>query len=164
MSSTGEVGCIGEDFDEAFLKSLLSIGFEFPKKTILMSTGNLENKLNFLQESRILSEMGFKLYATYGTAKFMEEHGIKAEPLHWPLEKKEPNVSTYVSEGKIDLVINIPKNAEKTELTNGYLIRRSAVDHNVPLLTNPQLAKRFVKAMLTKDASKLAIKSVEEYA
>ncbi len=163
MSSTGEVGCIGEDFDEAFLKSLLSIGFEFPKKTILMSTGNLENKLNFLQETKILSQMGFILYATSGTAKFMKENGIKAERLHWPLEKKEPNVSTYISQGKIDLVINIPKNAEKTELTNGYLIRRSAVDHNVPLLTNLQLAKRFVKAMLTKDESDLKIKSVEEY-
>ena len=107
--------------------------------------------------------MGFKLYATSGTAKFMKENGIKAELLHWPLEKKEPNVSTYVSNGRIDLVINIPKNAEKTELTNGYLIRRSAVDHNVPLLTNLQLAKRFVKAMLAKDESDLRIKSVEEY-
>ncbi len=163
MSSTGEVGCMGEDFDEAFLKSLLSIGFEFPKKTILMSTGNLENKLNFLQETKILSNMGFELYATSGTAKFMKEHGIKAKLLHWPLEKKEPNVSTYVSNGKIDLVINIPKNAEKTELTNGYLIRRSAVDHNVSLLTNLQLAKRFVKAMLTKDESDLDIRSVDEY-
>jgi carbamoyl-phosphate synthase large subunit len=163
MASTGEVGCIGEDFDEAFLKSLISIGFEIPEKTILMSTGNLENKLGFLQETRQLEEMGFTLYATAGTAKFMKEQGIKAELLHWPLEKKEPNVATYISSGKIDLVINIPKSAETTELTNGYLIRRSAVDHNVPLLTNPQLAKRFVRAMLLRETSLLRIKSMEEY-
>jgi len=163
MASTGEVGCIGEDFDEAFLKSLISIGFEIPQKTILMSTGNLENKLSFLQETRQLEEMGFNLYATAGTARFMKEHGIKAQLLHWPLDKKEPNVATFIENGKIDLVINIPKNAETTELTNGYLIRRSAVDHNVPLLTNPQLAKRFVKAMLSRQPSLMKIKSMEEY-
>jgi carbamoyl-phosphate synthase large subunit len=163
MSSTGEVGCIGDDFDEAFLKSLLSIGFEFPKKTILLSTGDIENKLNFLRETRWLSDMGFKFYATGGTAKFMRENQIEAELLHWPLEKKEPNVLSFISERKIDLVINIPKNAEKTELTNGYYIRRTAVDHNVPLLTNLQLAKRFVKAIATKKASDLHVKSMEEY-
>ncbi len=163
MSSTGEVGCIGDDFDEAFLKSLLSIGFEFPKKTILLSTGDIENKLNFLRETRWLSDMGFKFYATGGTAKFMRENQIEAELLHWPLEKKEPNVLSFISERKIDLVINIPKNAEKTELTNGYYIRRTAVDHNVPLLTNLQLAKRFVKAIATKKAADLHVKSMEEY-
>ena len=88
---------------------------------------------------------------------------MDSQVLHWPLEKKEPNASTYISEGKIDLVINIPKSAEKTELTNGYLIRRAAVDHNVPLLTNPQLAKRFVKSLMTKGEKDLKIKSVEEY-
>jgi carbamoyl-phosphate synthase large subunit len=163
MASTGEVGCLGEDFDEAFLKSLISIGFEIPQKTILMSTGSLEDKLSFLQETRQLEEMGFNLFATAGTARFMKEHGIKAQMLHWPLDKKEPNVATYIENGKIDLVINIPKNAETTELTNGYLIRRSAVDHNVPLLTNPQLAKRFVKAMLSRQTSLMKIKSMEEY-
>ena len=128
-----------------------------------MSTGSLEDKLSFLQETRQLEEMGFNLFATAGTARFMKEHGIKAQMLHWPLDKKEPNVATYIENGKIDLVINIPKNAETTELTNGYLIRRSAVDHNVPLLTNPQLAKRFVKAMLSRQTSLMKIKSMEEY-
>jgi carbamoyl-phosphate synthase large subunit len=163
MSSTGEVGCVGEDFEEAFLKSLISIGFRIPNKTILLSTGSMEDKLDFLQETRILSDMGFKFYATGGTAKFIKNHEMNAQVLHWPLEKKEPNALSYIAQGKIDLVINIPKSAEKTELTNGYLIRRAAVDHNVPLLTNPQLAKRFVKSLLTKGEKDLKIKSVEEY-
>jgi carbamoyl-phosphate synthase large subunit len=163
MSSTGEVGCVGEDFEEAFLKSLISIGFKIPNKTILLSTGNLENKLDFLQETRILYDMGFKFYATGGTEKFIKKNDMNAQILHWPLEKKEPNALTYISTGKIDLVINIPKSTEKTELTNGYLIRRAAVDHNVPLLTNPQLAKRFVKSLMAKDEKDLKIKSVEEY-
>jgi carbamoyl-phosphate synthase large subunit len=163
MSSTGEVGCIGEDFEEAFLKSLISIGFEIPEKTILLSSGDLENKLNFLKETKQLEELGYIFYATSGTAKFMKEHQIKVNSLYWPLEEKEPNVQTYIAEGKIDLVINIPKNAETTELTNGYMIRRAAVDHNVPLLTNLQLAKRFVKALSMKKIEDLQLKSVEEY-
>ncbi|TFH00858.1 MAG: carbamoyl-phosphate synthase (glutamine-hydrolyzing) large subunit, partial [Calditrichales bacterium] len=163
MASTGEVGCIGEDFEEAFLKSLLSIGFILPEKNILLSTGNLENKLDFLQESRALAERGYKFYATAGTAKFMSENNVKAELLYWPLEKKEPNVISYIANGKIDLVINIPKNAETTELTNGYLIRRAAVDNNVPLLTNSQLAKRFVKALLSKNPEDLHVRNMESY-
>jgi carbamoyl-phosphate synthase large subunit len=163
MSSTGEVGCIGEDFEEAFLKSLISIGFRIPKKTILLSTGSPEDKLDFLQETKMLYDLGFKFYATGGTARFLEKHEMKAQVLYWPLEKKEPNASTYIATGKIDLVINIPKSAEKTELTNGYLIRRAAIDHNVPLLTNPQLAKRFVKSLMTKGVNNLKIKSIEEY-
>jgi carbamoyl-phosphate synthase large subunit len=163
MSSTGEVGCVGEDFEEAFLKSLISIGFKIPDKTILLSTGSPADKLDFLPETKMLYDLGFKFYATGGTAKFLEANGMKAQALYWPLEKKEPNTSTYITSGKIDLVINIPKNTEKTELTNGYLIRRAAVDHNVPLLTNPQLAKRFVKSLTTKKVKDLKIKSVEEY-
>ena len=163
MSSTGEVGCVGEDFEEAFLKSLLSIGFKIPDKTILLSTGSLENKHDLLQETRMLYDMGFKFYATGGTAKFLKKHDMDAKILHWPLEKKEPNALSYISGGKIDLVINIPKSTEKTELTNGYLIRRASVDHNVPLITNPQLTKRFVKSLMMKTEKDLKIKSVEEY-
>ena len=163
MSSTGEVGCMGEDFEEAFLKSLISIGFNIPDNTILLSTGSLKNKLDFLQETRMLYNMGFKFYATGGTAKFLAKHHMNAQVLHWPLEKKEPNALTYISKGKIDLVINIPKSTEKTELTNGYLIRRAAVDHNISLITNSQLAKRFVKSLVTKSKKDLKIKSVEEY-
>ena len=128
-----------------------------------MSTGNLENKLNFLQETRFLSDMGFKLYATSGSAKFMKEHGIKAELLHWPLEKKEPNVSSYVSEGKIDLVINIPKNLSSHELSNDYTIRRSAVDYNIPLITNARLASAFIYAICKMDIDEISIRSWNEY-
>jgi carbamoyl-phosphate synthase large subunit len=163
MSSTGEVGCIGEDFEEAFLKSLISIGFKIPDKTILLSTGSLRNKHDFLQETKMLYNMGFKFFATGGTAKFLAKHDMTAQVLHWPLEKIEPNALSYISKGKIDLVINIPKSTEKTELTNGYMIRRAAVDHNVPLITNPQLAKRFVKSLVTKHENDLKIKSIEEY-
>ena len=163
MASTGEVACLGDDFEEAFLKSLLSIGFTIPNKTILLSTGSLANKAAYLEETRILSEMGFTFYATAGTARFMSEHKIPVNTLHWPLDKKEPNAITYLADGKIDLVINIPKNTERSELTNGYLIRRKAIDHNIPLITNLQLAKRFVKSIQTKKMENLKIKSWEEY-
>jgi carbamoyl-phosphate synthase large subunit len=152
MASTGEVACMGNDFEEAFLKSLLSIGFKIPEKSILLSTGSFPSKTAFLEETRVLANLGYKFYATGGTANFMREHEIEVQELHWPLDQKEPNALTYLAEGKIDLVINIPKNAERTELTNGYLIRRKAVDHNVPLITNLQLAKRFVKAIHSTDS------------
>jgi carbamoyl-phosphate synthase large subunit len=163
MASTGEVACLGDDFEEAFLKSLLSIGFLVPDKTILLSTGSIPSKTDYLDESRDLAKMGFKFYGTHGTAKFMRDHNIDVDILYWPLEKKEPNVLTYIAEGIIDLVINIPKNAGREELTNGYLIRRKAVDHNIPLITNLQLAKRFVKAIQSKKLDDLKIKSWEEY-
>jgi len=163
MASTGEVACLGDDFEEAFLKSLMAIGFMIPKKSILLSTGSLRNKTAFLEETRALARMGFIFYATGGTAKFMEENNILVTTLHWPLEKKEPNALTYLEEGKIDLVINIPKNAERKELTNGYLIRRKAIDHNIPLITNLQLARRLVKAIQSKNIEDLKIKSWEEY-
>jgi carbamoyl-phosphate synthase large subunit len=163
MSSTGEVACLGDDFEEAFLKSLLSIGFVVPNKTILLSTGSLRNKSAYLEETRILADMGFKFYATGGTAKFMRDNNIAVDILHWPLDKKEPNAITYLADGRIDLVINIPKNTERSELTNGYLIRRKAIDHNIPLITNLQLAKRFVKSIQTKRMEHLKIKSWEEY-
>ena len=126
MASTGEVACLGNDFNEAFLKSLISVGFTLPKKTILLSTGPIESKAEFLESTKNLKEMGFVFYATKGTASFMKSHGINAKILHWPLEKKEPNTLTYIANGKIDLVINIPKNIEKEELDNDYLIRRKA--------------------------------------
>ena len=163
MASTGEVASLGDDFNEAFLKSLLSIGFTLPKKTILLSTGPIYSKAEFLESTRILQEKGYKFYATQGTADFMKKHGFKVEILHWPLEKKEPNTLTYIADGKIDLVINIPKNIEKEELDNDYLIRRKAVDFNVPLITNLQLAKRFVEALRAKSIQDLKIKSWDEY-
>ena len=163
MASTGEVACLGDDFNEAFLKSLLSVEFTLPKKTILLSTGPVDSKADFLSSTRILQNMGYSFYATKGTADFMKGNGTDAEVLYWPSEEKEPNALTYIAEGKIDLVINIPKNIEKEELDNDYLIRRKAVDFNVPLITNIQLAKRFVEAISQVTLSDLKIKSWDEY-
>ena len=163
MVSTGEVACLGDDFNEAFLKSLISIGFKPPNKTILLSTGPIESKAEFLESTRKLDEMGFKFYATKGTSDFMKANGIESEILHWPSENIEPNTLTYIAENKIDLVINIPKNIEKEELDNDYLIRRKSVDFNVPLITDLQLAKRFVEAIYKTSPYDLKIKSWDEY-
>ncbi len=163
MASTGEVACLGDDFNEAFLKSLLSVEFKLPKKTILLSTGPVDSKADFLSSTRILKTLGYMFYATKGTADFMKTNGIDADVLYWPLDEREPNTLTYIAEGKIDLVINIPKNIEKEELDNDYLIRRKAVDFNVPLITNIQLAKRFVEALSRTSLTDLKIKSWNEY-
>jgi carbamoyl-phosphate synthase large subunit len=163
MASTGEVACLGDDFNEAFLKSLISVDFKLPKKTILLSTGPVDSKADFLESTKILNKMGFKFCATKGTADFMKANGIDAEVLYWPLEEKEPNTLTYIADGKIDLVINIPKNIEKEELDNDYLIRRKAVDFNVSLITNLQLAKRFVEAISRTTLDDLKVKSWNEY-
>ncbi len=163
MSSTGEVACLGKDLNEAFLKSLLSVGFKIPKKNILLSTGPIRSKAYLLESVRKLVEMGFKLYATEGTSRFLEENGIKTKALHWPLDKKEPNALTYLQERKIDLVINIPKSFEEDEITNDYLIRRKAVDFNIPLLTNAQVTKLFIESISRKKMDDLEIKSWDEY-
>ena len=163
MASTGEVACLGDDFNEAFLKSLISTGFKIPSKTILLSTGPIDSKAEFLESTKILNHMGYHFYATAGTANFMKSNNIPVEILYWPSEEKEPNTLTYLAEGKIDLVINIPKNIEREELDNDYLIRRKAVDFNIPLITNLQLAKRFVEALSRTTLDDLKIKSWNEY-
>ncbi|MCK4233772.1 carbamoyl-phosphate synthase large subunit, partial [candidate division WOR-3 bacterium] len=163
MASTGEVACIGDNFNEAFLKSLISVGFKLPHKSILFSTGPIDSKAEFLESTRILYKMGFKFYATKGTADFMKANGIKTKVLFWPLEDREPNTLSYISEGKVDLVINIPKNIEKEELDNDYLIRRKTIDFNIPLITNLQLAKRFVEAIYSIPINNLKVKSWDEY-
>jgi carbamoyl-phosphate synthase large subunit len=163
MASTGEVACLGDDFNEAFLKSLLSVEFMLPQKTILLSTGPVDSKADFLSSTKTLQAMGYRFYATKGTADFMKDNDIQADVLYWPSEEKEPNTLTYISEGKIDLVINIPKNIEREELDNDYLIRRKAVDFNIPLITNLQLAKRFVEALSRTSVDDLKIKSWNEY-
>ncbi len=163
MASTGEVACLGNDLNEAFLKSLLSVGFVLPKSNILLSTGPIKSKAYLLESIRKLSEMGFNLYATEGTAIFLEQNGIKSEILYWPLYNKEPNVLTYLQDRKIDLVINIPKSLEEEELENDYLIRRKAVDFNIPLLTNAQVAKLFVESISKKKMDDLEIKEWGEY-
>jgi carbamoyl-phosphate synthase large subunit len=163
MASTGEVACLGDDFNETFLKSLISVGFRPPNKTILLSTGPIESKAEFLQSTKKLCDLGYKFYATKGTADFMKANDIDAEVLHWPLEGKEPNTLNYIANSKIDLVINIPKNTEKEELDNDYLIRRKAVDYDVPLITNLQLAKRFADAIGNISVKDLKVKSWDEY-
>ena len=163
MSSTGEVACLGDDFNEAFLKSLLSTGHKFPRKAALLSTGTLKNKAELLEDLLTLKRMGLKFYGTKGTADFYKENGIDVEVLYRPFDNAEPGILTYLSEGKIDLIINIPKTAEKVELDSDYIIRRKAVDLNIPLFTNVQFIKRFIKSIENYSLDTLPIKSWDEY-
>jgi carbamoyl-phosphate synthase large subunit len=163
MASTGEVGCIGDDLNDAFLKALLSVGYRIPKKRILLSTGPIEDKLNFLGSARKLTEMGFELFASRGTAKFLVSNGVAAKALNWPLESKEPNIAGFIKRGEIDLVINIPKNNRETELKNDYIIRRMAVDFDIPLFTNIRVAKQFIDALAYERDKGLEIKAWEDY-
>ncbi len=163
MASTGEVACIGDSFEEAFLKALLSVGFTYPEKNILLSTGPFESKAKFLPTAKRLHELGFHLYATQGTSDFMKYHGIPSDVLYWPLQKKEPNTLSYIAGRKLDLVINIPKSIDEEELTNDYIIRRKCIDHNVPLITNLQFAESFIDAVSSMKLEDLSIKSWDEY-
>ncbi len=163
MSSTGEVGCIGDDFEEAFLKAMISVGFKMPVKTVLISAGALESKTDFLPYAKALADRGVSILATNGTAKFLNEHGIGAQTVAWPDEEAGNRADERIRKGGIDLVINIPKNYQKEELTNGYLIRRAAADFGVPLITNIQLAKRLVESLGRKRFEDLASKSWSEY-
>ncbi len=163
MASTGEVACLGNDFEEAFLKALISVGFKLPVKNILLSTGSIESKADLLDSCRMLDKFGMKFYATRGTAAFLTDNGIDATVLHWPLDDEQPNTIDYIKEGKIDLVLNIPKSSQQSELTNGYMIRRTAVDYGVPLITNRQVAMRFAEAICHKQLVDLEIKSWNEY-
>jgi carbamoyl-phosphate synthase large subunit len=163
MASTGEVGCLGDDFDEAFLKALLSVGYDLSLKSVLLSTGPIEAKAAFLESAKVLQALGVQLYATQGTADFLRTSGVRATVLHWPLEKKSPNAIEYLSQRKVNLVINIPKNYQEEELTNDYLIRRKAVDASIPLITNIQLAQRFIEAISRKRLNDLHVKSWTEY-
>jgi carbamoyl-phosphate synthase large subunit len=163
MASTGEVGCIGENFYEAVLKAMLSVGYTIPRKNILLSTGPARSKVELVNSARMLSEKGYNLYATRGTSDFLRRFGIEAVPLHWPDEDRKPNVLDYLQEKRIDLVINIPKNLTGDELKNDYIIRRSAVDFNIPLITNARLASAFIIAFCKLDPADLAVKSWDEY-
>jgi len=164
MASTGEVACLGDDFNEAFLKALLSVGYRLPVNSVLLSTGSIESKAVLLEGIRLLRVRGIRLYATRGTARFLKSNDIEVETLNWPLGKKQPNCVDYIKQGKIDLVINIPKNFQEQELTNDYIIRRTAVDYAVPLITNRQIAERFVEAICDSAPGALQIKSWSEYA
>jgi carbamoyl-phosphate synthase large subunit len=163
MASTGEVACLGDDFEEAFLKALLAVGYRLPVRTVLLSTGPVEAKAAFLASTRTLRDMGLQLYATRGTAEFLRANGVATTLLHWPLEKQSPSVIDYLSEKRIDLVINIPKNFQEEELANDYIIRRRAVNFGIPLITDIQLAQRFVEAIARTPLTDLQIKSWAEY-
>jgi carbamoyl-phosphate synthase large subunit len=163
MASTGEVACLGDDFEEAFLKALLAVGYRLQVRNVLLSTGPIEAKAAFLVSARTLQALGVCLYATRGTADFLRTNGVETAVLYWPLEGKPPNTITYLQQGRIDLVINIPKNYQEDELTNDYLIRRQAVDLGIPLITNLQLAQRFVEALVHKQLDDLQVKSWHEY-
>ena len=163
MASTGEVGCIGETFYDAILKSMLSVGYNYPKKNILLSTGPMRSKVELVNSCRLLSEKGYNLFATHGTAQFLEMNGIPSTILHWPDEDKKPNTLDYLKNKMIDLVINIPKDLSKSELSNDYTIRRSAIDYNIPLITNARLASAFLLAICKLNLDELTIKSWDEY-
>jgi carbamoyl-phosphate synthase large subunit len=163
MSSTGEVGCLGEGFYEAILKAMFSVGYRIPKRSILLSTGPAKSKVEMIKAAKALREKGYKLYATRGTQQFLETNGIEAEVAYWPDEDKSPNTIELIKKGEVDLVVNIPKDLSQTELNNDYSIRRNAVDFNVPLLTNTRVASAFILAFCRLNPDELAIKSWDEY-
>lgn len=163
MASTGEVACLGENVQEAFLKAMLSTGFKIPRKTVLLSTGDVQSKARLLKTVVDLKRKGFLLYATKGTADFYREHGVKMKPVNWPLDNKKPDALDYIRNKNIDLVINIPKNDEEKELSNDYMIRRTAADFSVPLITNYQCTQLFVDAINMYEEKDLQVKSWKEY-
>ena len=163
MASTGEVGCIGENYYEALLKAMLSVGYRIPEKNILFSSGDTRSKIELLTSARMLVERGYNLFATRGSAKFLADNDVPVTVLYWPDEAESPNTLEYLKSRKIDLVINIPKNLSKTELYNDYEIRRAAVDFNIPLITNARLASAFIYAICKLQPEDIAINSWDEY-
>ena len=167
MSSTGEVGCMGDTFEEALLNSLIATGYKIPSKDkgIMLSSGGAKEKASLLDAAQALVKNGYTIYATAGTAKFLNENNVKATAVGWPDEdhKDLPNVMQMIADHKFDLIVNIPKNHTKRELTNGYRIRRGAIDHNIPLFTNARLASAFIEAFCTLSQDQLQIKSWQEY-
>ena len=167
MSSTGEVGCLGDDFDEALLNAMVATGFKIPapEKGVMFSSGAMKSKVDLLDASRMLHAKGYKIYATAGTSAFLNAHGVETTPVYWPDEKPdaENNVMRMIANHAFDLIVNIPKNHTKRELTNGYKIRRAAIDHNIPLITNARLAGAFIEAFCNLKPEDIAIKSWQEY-
>ena len=170
MHSTGEVGCIGDDFNEALLNSMLSVGYEIPKKNILISSGNALQKADLLNACRLLHERGYKLYGTEGSARYLNENGVPAERVIWPTEAQNPELAgkykaamDMLSNKELDLVINIPKNFSHKELTNGYYVRRASIDFNIPLITNARLATAFIRAFCAMSIDDIQIKSWDQY-
>ena len=170
MHSTGEVGCMGDDFNEALLNSMLSVGYEIPKKNILISSGNALQKADLLNACKLLTERGYNLYATEGSCNYLIENGIPAERVIWPSEAQNPELASkyrqameMLANKELDLVINVPKNFTHKELTNGYYVRRAAVDYNIPLITNARLATAFIRAFCSMSLDDVQIKSWDQY-
>ena len=163
MSSTGEVGCIGDDFNEALLSAMIAVGNSIPKKNILVSSGAAKSKVDLLEPCRMLDTKGYTIYGTHGTAKFLNDNGIKATAVCWPDEEGDLNIMDMFSNHAFELVVNIPKDHSKRELTNGYKIRRAAIDHNIPLITNARLASAFIDAFCNMNVEDIQIKSWQEY-
>ena len=163
MSSTGEVGCLGDDFSEALLVSMISVGYNIPKKSVMVSSGDSRSKVDMLDACKMLQENNYDIYATAGTKQFLADNGVEATTVSWPDEEKEHNVMDMMSKHKFDLIVNIPKNHTRRELTNGYKIRRGAIDHNIPLITNARLASAFIEAFCEMKETDIPIKSWQEY-
>ena len=163
MASTGEVGCLGQDTSCALLKAMLSVGYRIPQKGILLSTGAPKQKVDMLEAARMLQQQGFTLYATGGTSAFLEENGVESVRVYWPSEEGTPQALDLLHRKEIDMVVNIPKNLSSSELDNGYKIRRSSIDLNIPLITNARLASAFIGAFCSMKVEDLAIQSWNEY-
>ncbi len=164
MASTGEVGCLGDDTNEAILKSMLSVGYRIPEKNILLSTGDAKNKADLLAAAKLLASKGYNLFATGGSHKYLVENNIPATRVYWPTEPSmEPQAMDMLTNKQIDMVVNIPKNLTQEELENGYKVRRAAVDFNIPLITNARLASAFISAFCNVPLDKIQIKSWDEY-
>jgi len=164
MASTGEVGCLGDDTDQALIKAMLSVGHRIPKKNILLSTGSAKQKAEMLDAAKMLQENGYKLYATGGTSKYLAENGVENTCVYWPSDEgKQPQALELLHKKEIDMVVNIPKDLTVNELSNGYKIRRAAIDLNIPLITNSRLASAFIHAFCTMKPEDIDIKSWKEY-
>ena len=165
MSSTGEVGCLGDTFNEALLSSMISVGYGIPtKKSVMVSSGDTKSKVDLLDACLMLQEHGYAIYATAGTQKFLSDNGVRASVVGWPDEQGDHrNIMDMISNHEFDLVVNIPKNHTRRELTNGYKIRRGSVDHNIPLITNARLARAFIEAFCELGLQDIPIKSWQEY-
>ena len=163
MASTGEVGCIGDDTSEAILKAMISVGHRVPKKGVFFSSGDTRQKVSLLDSARRIQERGLPIYATEGTCQFLNENGVKAEAAYFPGDERQPQILDLLHNRTIDLLINIPKNLTVKELSNGYKIRRAAVDLNVPLITNTRLAAAFIRAFCEIEESRMPIKAWDEY-
>lgn len=163
MSSTGEVGCLGDDTGEALLKAMLAVGYTIPKHAVLMSSGTIRHKVELLEGAKELTRKGLTIYATEGTQRFLNENGIPAVRAYWPADEGTPKILDLLHQHEIDMVVNIPKDLTPKELSNGYRVRRAAVDLNIPLITNARLASAFIKAFCELNVNDMAIKSWEEY-